>query len=577
VRTWLDAPGSFDGVFPARARRLGLAWAVCAGSFATVVSAFVDGQTTYIAVFVVVASGAFTVPALAVSWIAALRAPDAYRRAAVVFCVAVALTCATGIGMLIGLATGWGFGNAVGPAIVAVTGGLFVLTSVGHVRSSSGWRALIVDGLDAAMGTVVIVAPIALVWGEDVLTAAEAWYTVPAAVAIVAFVFALHWVAALVARGGRGTGLLALLALIFVGTGAADAGVQVAQGLSGFTLPAPPLIAIHAVTASMVLLLPLHLPRTAPPGLGRLPAHAQVRGGGLAAALMLAGLPILAVALWLDDRRPAAVPLGLAAAALLLALGAVRQMATTRETQRLYGRLEQASEQRRRLLADLLQQADDDRHRVAGQLHEHAVAAHSTFVSLAQELESGARSRSRLLAGASTLIGADLARHASALRHLLLAVRPLESEGRGARTLVGPVHAYIDGLYGDGRSPRLSVSVPEGPALDWVCETIVLRIVQEAVRNIWRHSEATTIDVAVDVTEDGIIDLRVVDDGIGFRPEEAHGSGIEAMRSFAALAAGELHITSVPGVGTTVVARLVDPGVSGGRVPTPLAVGTPAR
>jgi signal transduction histidine kinase len=466
--------------------------------------------------------------------------------------------------MLVGLPTGWRVGNSVGPVAVGVTGALYVLTSVGHVRSSSGWRAVVVDGLDAAMATVVIIVPLAFVWGDDVLTADESWYVVPAGVALVAFVFAFHWVSTLVTRVGRGTGLLArLLGLLFVGSGMADAGAQVAQGLSGFTLPAPPLIALHAVTASMVLLLPLHLPRTVPPGLGTLPAHAQVRGGGVAAAILLAGLPFLAAAAWVD--RPAAVALGIGAAGSLLTLGALRQMATTRETQRMYAHLERASEQRRSLLADLLQQADDDRHRVAGQLHERAVSAHSTFVSLVEDLESAARPQHRRLGRASTLVGADLDRHARALRHLLLAIRPLETEGRGSHTLVGPIRAYVDALYGDGRAPDLEISVPAGLVLDWVTETLVLRIVQEAVRNVWLHSHATTVDVSVDVADDGVVELRVVDDGIGFRPGEHHGSGIAAMHSFAALAGGELHLVSAPGAGTRVVARLADTAVSTAR------------
>jgi signal transduction histidine kinase len=568
ARAWLDAPSAFEGVFPARTRRLGLAWAVWAAAFATGVSAFAHGREAYIVVFVVFASGAFTVPGLAVGGSAARRAPAAYRHGARIFCGAVALTCAVGVGMLAGLGTSWRVANAAGPGIVAVTGGLFVATIVAYVQSSSGWRAPVVDGLDAAMATVLVVAPIALVWGEGVLASAESWFTVPAGVAIVAFVFGFHWVATLLVRVGRGTGLLAPFALLFVVAGAADAGAQVAQGLSGFTLPAPPLVALHSITAAMVLLVPLHLPRAAPPGLGLLPAHAQVRGGRLAAAVMLAGLPFLAMALWLDARRPAAVPLALGAAGALLILGAVRQLATTRETRRLYARLERASEQRRRLLADLLQQADDDRHRVAGQLHEQAVSAHSAFVSLAGELKQEARSQAHVLARASTLVGSDLARHAGSLRHLLQAIRPLETEGRGSRTLGGPVHAFVDALYGDRRPPRLTVSAPDGIVLDWVRETIVLRIVQEAVRNVWRHSHATTIDVSIEVADDGVVELRVVDDGIGFvpGPGAAQASGIAAMRSFAALAAGEVDIASAPGAGTTVVARLSDPVVASGRV-----------
>ena len=51
---------------------------------------------------------------------------------------------------------------------------------------------------------------------------------------------------------------------------------------------------------------------------------------------------------------------------------------------RLYGHLEAASEERRRLLAQVMQRADGDRHRVAAELHEQAVSAYASFVSFIQ-------------------------------------------------------------------------------------------------------------------------------------------------------------------------------------------------
>jgi hypothetical protein len=71
----------------------------------------------------------------------------------------------------------------------------------------------------------------------------------------------------------------------------------------------------------------------------------------------------------------------------------------------------------------------------------------------------------------------------------MLAVQPLAAERpdqRPARGLSAAIRAYMDNLYGDRRVPCLTVTVDETLVLDWSTETIVLRIVQEAVTMCWR-------------------------------------------------------------------------------------------
>lgn len=55
----------------------------------------------------------------------------------------------------------------------------------------------------------------------------------------------------------------------------------------------------------------------------------------------------------------------------------------------------------------------------------------------------------------------------------------------------------------------------------------------------------------------GTTTLSVSDDGIGFdRAAEDQGPGIAAMRAFAAVLQGTVHIDSVRGTGTTVIVQL---------------------
>jgi len=88
--------------------------------------------------------------------------------------------------------------------------------------------------------------------------------------------------------------------------------------------------------------------------------------------------------------------------------------------------------------------------------------------------------------------------------------------------------------------------------LDWTTMTIVYRIAQEALLNVVRHADATTVDVAV-TEHQGRIQVEVHDDGVGFDPRRAtRGSGIATMELFTQLGEGEMTIRSRPGEGTRV-------------------------
>ena len=317
---------------------------------------------------------------------------------------------------------------------------------------------------------------------------------------------------------------------------------------------------------SLLLFIPLYVPDRISPGLDRLPPHGQVRGAWLPAALMLVGMPVLVVTtLHLRGRYEWAPLYSLAVTGVLLVLAALRRLAAARETRRLYRQVEEAAATRRGLLAEVMQRADVERHRVAAQLHEQAVSAYATFVSFIQTSSLSASSaESGPVAGASVLVCDELRQQAESLRRLMLAVQPLEVDRPRSQSLRAPIQAYVDGLFGDGRAPALVVSVGEDVMLDWSTETVVLRIVQEAVRNVWLHGEASLVEITVRV--DGhIVEAVIADDGVRFDPDGVmFEPGIASMRSFAVLGQGTLTVDSSPGSGTRVTARLgaLDPGTS---------------
>ncbi len=110
-----------------------------------------------------------------------------------------------------------------------------------------------------------------------------------------------------------------------------------------------------------------------------------------------------------------------------------------------------------------------------------------------------------------------------------------------------------------GLPVNLVVEDNRATALSLEAEVQVVRIVQEALTNVWRHARATKAAVHFVVDGDDIV-VSIEDDGIGFAVDVVNDGqrhfGLLTMRERAESAGGTLAISSIPGQGTRVTARL---------------------
>jgi PAS domain S-box-containing protein len=98
--------------------------------------------------------------------------------------------------------------------------------------------------------------------------------------------------------------------------------------------------------------------------------------------------------------------------------------------------------------------------------------------------------------------------------------------------------------------------IPED--LDSLLAISLLRIVQEALHNAAKHSQAKSIQVAIKGS-DTELSLLIADDGVGFDLEVAKfaaGLGLISMRERIHLAHGQFAIVSAPGKGTRITASV---------------------
>ncbi len=220
------------------------------------------------------------------------------------------------------------------------------------------------------------------------------------------------------------------------------------------------------------------------------------------------------------------------------------QAAAAMETTRLHRGLQRKERARVALLRDLIHAQEEERRRIARELHDGPT---QDVAGLVVGLEASERTPGTVEVGELK----DLARSAAdELRRLILDLRPVVLDDLGlAAALRWLAHERHERLRVQLET-RLHQAIP--PPLD----TAVFRIVQEALANVERHAQAGAVRVRVEVV-DGAVHAVVEDDGRGFDPDgPQQGFGLLGVRERAEQLGGTVSITSSPGGGTRVEARL---------------------
>jgi PAS domain S-box-containing protein len=230
------------------------------------------------------------------------------------------------------------------------------------------------------------------------------------------------------------------------------------------------------------------------------------------------------------------------------------RLRTQQALERVNRELESSQERLRALSRRLLEVQEEERGRLARDLHDDIGQA---LTALKIQLESLSRGcepalRARIAEGVET-VQLTLER----VRQLSLSLRPPQLDDLG---LAAAVRSHLD------RQSRLAglASHFEGDEaaheIDPDTETACFRVAQEAITNVLRHARAQNLWVRL-YNVGGRLALSVRDDGRGFNVESVRSRvaggaslGLVGMEERIALVAGSLEITSAPGKGTVLVA-----------------------
>ncbi len=220
----------------------------------------------------------------------------------------------------------------------------------------------------------------------------------------------------------------------------------------------------------------------------------------------------------------------------------------TARYEHLLARLEANEREFRRLGRSVLRVQEDERRRLARDLHD-GVGQNLTALKhrLARLRDAAAARDDALHAGLDAAIAlcADTLEDTRELSRLL---RPTILDDLGLE----PALRWLGRSVGESAGIAVAVEIEPLPEIDGERQTLIFRIAQEALNNIVRHAQARSVLVRL-VERDGRLQLQIVDDGRGFDPaSQSAGSGLSGMRERLRLFEGALEVHSAPGHGTRI-------------------------
>jgi two-component system, NarL family, sensor histidine kinase UhpB len=192
------------------------------------------------------------------------------------------------------------------------------------------------------------------------------------------------------------------------------------------------------------------------------------------------------------------------------------------EANQLARKLKQLAQDNRSMLRKIVSLEDNEREEIAKELHDELgpllFAIRANAIALSGSSTDPESPSNRLLEAAEAV------QHAS--RRILEGLSPLHLDELGLeksiRTLLQNAHAA---------QPSISASARLDPglnSLDHLLSQTIYRVIQEAVTNVIKHAQATTLNVAAAMSDQAVT-IEISDDGIGFPDSVPLGRGLTGM------------------------------------------------
>ncbi len=214
------------------------------------------------------------------------------------------------------------------------------------------------------------------------------------------------------------------------------------------------------------------------------------------------------------------------------------------------------SEQRlRSLSASLLTAQEDERKRIALDLHDSVGSALSAvkygLEKTFEDIEQGVA-----IADAGSALISTTQNAIEEVRRITMDLRPPILDYFGLVTTIDWLCQRFQSVHSHIRiSNEIAIDDEDIPA---PLKIVIFRILQEALNNIAKHSKADRVRLSL-VKSDSSLDLTIEDNGAGFdvssvlsSKSHKQGLGLTSMQERTGLSGGRISIDSTMGVGTTI-------------------------
>ena len=218
-----------------------------------------------------------------------------------------------------------------------------------------------------------------------------------------------------------------------------------------------------------------------------------------------------------------------------------------------------AEEARSRLLRQIVTAQEEERHRVARELHDETGQYLTALMLELKSLESSSEGRSSTIKSVKKLQGLT-DQLAVTVHHLAWELRPTALDDFGLQTALWN---YAEQWSEACRIPVNFRSIGlDGERLPTHIETTIYRVAQEALNNVLKHAQAHGVSLIL-IRDPNDVVAVVEDDGRGFdvaavtnKPAGEGGLGLLGMKERVVLAGGTISIESAPGQGTAILVRI---------------------
>ena len=216
--------------------------------------------------------------------------------------------------------------------------------------------------------------------------------------------------------------------------------------------------------------------------------------------------------------------------------------------------LAESENQLRMLASRMIQVEEVERRRISRELHDEA-GQDLLYIRLQLEMLEGMLPEDLAEARSKTAEVRQMTEQTILeIRRLIAALSPAVLEQLGLAPGLRQLVARFQRL----QPRKVELNLGDLSGLPRQTQAVVYRLVQECLNNIAKHSQATNVKLAVE-TADGLLQVSVEDNGVGFRLEEAlaqqNSFGLSGMRERVTLLGGLFRIESHPAGALGPVAR----------------------